>query len=130
MRVSMSDFVDLLDDLADQFVEAAIMDFSDEETRELVNTVVDQRVSKLLGINVNTPFIKPFYSKGKEFVVGNALDFVGLAASSPPESVDAARDVLKENLDEAHAKTNTKIDSLSEKLKQKLAQKASTPSKP
>src|SRR5574344_1808823 len=131
-KITMSDFIGLCDELADEFIEAAVKDCTNPETQQMLKDAVSNKASQVLGVNVNTLFIRPFYEKGLDFVLSNALDFVGLAIASPPGSVDAARDVLKETITEAHAKTDAKIDSLSEKLKQKLAAQTSatdTPSK-
>ena len=48
-RITIQDFTVLCDQLADEFIEAAVKDLSHPETQEMIRNAVDTKASRLLG---------------------------------------------------------------------------------
>lgn len=107
---------DQFDALADEFISAIVSDLSDPEIRESVRYRVDQIASSLIGRDVNSPLIKPFWNKILEQGVEQIAPFVGIIKSDPPDSVEGTAEILKEEF-------NSKVDTMADKLKRRLAEK-------
>lgn len=107
------------DDLADQVIEAIIADAANPDIRASIQNQLDRFASGLIGRDVNSPLIKPFWNNicenAVQYIEEQVTDFMGVAISDPPDSVDGAASLVKEEV-------NTKVDSIADRLKKKLAE--------
>ena len=107
------------DDLADQVIEAIVADAANPDIRANIQNQLDQIASRVIGRDVNSPLIKPFWNNICEtavrYIEEQVTDFISVAVSDPPDSVDGAASFVKEEV-------NTKVDSIADRLKKKLAE--------
>lgn len=119
----MQGFIDLLDGIVDDVVTAATEDLADPDVRSSLKQQLDKKASRMLGIDVNMPLVRPFWEKFTGGMYDQLLSFAGVAVSDPPESVDVAAEYVKEKAATTYEKTNVKVDSIADQLKQRLAEK-------
>ena len=101
------------DTIIDAFIEAAASDLSRPETKKALREHLDVFVSRLLGININNPFVKPVYEQLIKDRFNNLYELMGVVVSDPPNSIDESASMIKEE-------ANTKIDDFKERLKKRL----------
>lgn len=77
----------------------------------------DYAASRMLGIDVTNQFVKPYWDSIYNDSMRSVMDFVGIAESDPPHSIDEAADMLKEQAAET-------VDSLADALRKRLAKKS------
>ena len=82
------------DDLADQVIEAIVADAANPDIRANIQNQLDQIASRVIGRDVNSPLIKPFWNNICEtavrYIEEQVTDFMSVAVSDTPDSVDGA----------------------------------------
>lgn len=111
-----------LEEIGNQFIEAAVSDFSRPETVQAIKDSAITIASRITGYNLNTALLRPIIESAMDKKIdqakGYVMQHVGLALSNPPDSIDATAEVVKEEV-------GSKVDAFAEKLKAKMAAKKS-----
>lgn len=110
-------FNDILEHMGRELMTAIASDLSDPATQAQLRRNIDATASRVLGIDVRSTMIRPFWDRivdqASNEMKAQAVDFAGLAISDPPQSVDAAAEVVREAV-------NEKVNSMADLLKKKL----------
>lgn len=105
--------IDICDQIAEEVISAAAKDLANPEVQAAVRYQLDRMGTKLIGVDVNMPIVRPFWDRIISGVQEQAMSFMSVAVSDPPDSVDIAANLIKEE-------TSGKVDDYASKLKQRL----------
>jgi hypothetical protein len=91
-----------LEEIGNQFIEAAVSDFSRPETVQAIKDSAITIASRITGYNLNTALLRPIIESAMDKKIdqakGYVMQHVGLALSNPPDSIDATAEVVKEEV--------------------------------
>lgn len=120
MGFNLEAFQGIADSIADSVIEAAVQDLADPDVRSMIKQRIESNISRMLGIDVNMPLVRPFWNRFTEDIYNQVFAFAQFAKSDPPESVQVASDFIKEKTNNINDQINKKVDSMSEELTKRL----------
>jgi len=121
--LSLNTFTEVFNRILDEIMVAASYDLQDPDTQRELKRRIDLYMSSILGIDISSPLVKPFWDKFTSGLYDEIMGFAGFTVSSPPKSVDVANEYLKEKVDKLYTNTTSKIDTVTEELKKRLQEK-------
>lgn len=108
----------MLQALLEPLRRALEQDINNPAVQAELRRQTDYAASRVLGIDVTNQFVKPYWDNVYNETMASVRDFVGIAESNPPDSVNEAAGLLKE-------RANGTVDSLADALRKRLASKSS-----
>lgn len=120
MSFNLEAFANIAGSIADSVIEAAVQDLTDPEVRAMIKQRIEASISRVVGIDVNMPLVRPFWNRFTEDIYDQVFAFAQFAKSDPPDSVKVASDFIKEKTNKFNAQVNTKIDSMTDELTKRL----------
>lgn len=123
MMFDANAFKNIADSIVDSLVQAAVEDLADPDVRNEIKLRIERNISKMLGIDVNMPLVKPFWDRFTGDIYNQLFEFAGFIKSDPPDSVYVASDYVKDKSNRVHDHVNNKIDSMTSELAERLSKK-------